>query len=265
MTEKLAELFDEKAPIPRRMPIRRLRVSATARGILSAAIVVFVSILVSSASPQPAPRAPDGPIHITINAQEIEALSRQSEPHPVRTARISRRLGSSPHPIASSAGFRRCGCSPTASISFHSPTRAAGCADASRISAGDRSRSKTSRWRRSSDPTAGRWRRADGTTPIRSRSTAARFTSVLNGSTASCVSITGGRDCSRAGSRFAPPWHCEPSQQQGTRVPGVRPIPMPGAGTLIADLGTRSRQRGKYPGIPDWRAQPGQVQRSASR
>jgi hypothetical protein len=49
-------------------------VSATARGILSAAIVVFVSILVSSASPQPAPRAPDGPIHITINAQEIEAF-----------------------------------------------------------------------------------------------------------------------------------------------------------------------------------------------
>ncbi|MGA7610155.1 MAG: esterase-like activity of phytase family protein, partial [Xanthobacteraceae bacterium] len=48
--------------------------SATARGILSAAIVVFVSILVSSASPQPAPRAPDGPIHITINAQEIEAF-----------------------------------------------------------------------------------------------------------------------------------------------------------------------------------------------
>ena len=48
--------------------------SATARGILSAAIVVFVSILISSASPQPAPRAPDGPIHITINAQEIEAF-----------------------------------------------------------------------------------------------------------------------------------------------------------------------------------------------
>jgi hypothetical protein len=49
-------------------------VSARARGILSAAIVVFVSILVSSASPQPAPRAPEGPIHITINAQQIEAF-----------------------------------------------------------------------------------------------------------------------------------------------------------------------------------------------
>jgi hypothetical protein len=49
-------------------------VSATARGTLSAAIVLFVTILVSSASPQPAPRTSDGPIHITINAQPIEAF-----------------------------------------------------------------------------------------------------------------------------------------------------------------------------------------------
>ena len=48
--------------------------SAGSRGALSAAIALFVSILVSSASPQPAPRAPDAPIHITINAVPIEAF-----------------------------------------------------------------------------------------------------------------------------------------------------------------------------------------------
>jgi hypothetical protein len=241
------------------------RVSATARGILSAAIVVFVSILVSSASPQPAPRAPEGPIHITINAQEIEAFE-PGNPSRIRFGPLEFRGG-----LELSSSYREFG-GVSALRLFPDGEHFISLTDKGRWLRG-RIAYQRGRPVAIEDVEMAPILGPDGR-PLSARGWYDTESIAIDGGTLyvgiervnRIVRFDYGRQGLLArGQPFAPPWHCEPSQQQRTGVPGVRSDADARRGHADRDLGTRSRQRGKYQGILDWWAQAGRVQRRASR
>ena len=155
---------------PRADASLEVKLSAAVWLRLPASLVRRVFILVGIASPcARALRSQRRASRAIEVARDADRRVRPARPdaHALRRARISRRAGADLALSAPSAASRPCTWSRTARISSPSPTRAAGCAAASSMTA-SRSASPMPRWRRCWRRTASRWRRTAGTTSSRS-------------------------------------------------------------------------------------------------
>ena len=247
MTEKLAELFDEAGSgraaadaearrVSERPALRRCVHAWTARRSVAALLAAAVR-----ARGHPRRRADAPPVAAAGRDRAARRADRgvrhsRSVTPPVRAARIPRRSRAALVLQAFRRHFghsRRC---PTARIS--SPLSDKGWWFRGRIVyegiAAER-RSPTPRWRRCWAPTGGRSPRAAGTTPKRSRRTAARSMWGSSGCIRSCASTTARTACSPAAGRSRCRRRCARCPPTRESSPWCSfPTALPLAGTLIA-------------------------------
>ena len=246
MTEKLAELFDEKAPARAACRSAGYTREFTARGTrsLSAAIALFVLILASPALPQSA--------RVLTRDRSALRSTRKRSMHSSRAIRARHRFGplqfrgglglTSAHGVR--RGYRRCGCFPMASISFRLPTKVAGCAAASSI---ERERPVGIE-----DVEMAPILGPDGR-PLAARGWYDTESIAIDGRTLYVgiervnrivrFRLRPARIARARAADFAAAGHCESSEQPRPRMSGIRSHADAGRGHADRNLGTRSRQR----------------------